>query len=124
VSNPAAFLPWLRPPAGPVPADPIAEAHAQGVAVAEARARRTLTEIRLTAAARGRLRDPDDAAAFYDLNGIDPDDPAAISVAIDALIAERPYLGVPPPPIKDENTWLRRGWAAGVSPWARRLLGR
>lgn len=44
--------------------------------------------------AAGRLADPDDALRFLDTSDLDPSDSDAVASRINALLEEKPYLGV------------------------------
>lgn len=63
---------------------------ARSEVLTEVRGKRLATEIR--AAATGKFADPEDAAAFLATEDLDPDDPEAISVAIDELLEKKPHL--------------------------------
>lgn len=56
----------------------------------EVRGKRLTTEIK--AAAAGKFADPEDAAAFLATDDLDPDDPDAISAAVDELLERKPHL--------------------------------
>lgn len=95
------------------PADRIELALTRDRAEGEARARRLLAEMRVEAAARGRLHDPSDAPAMIDLDTVNPDEPASIATAISALVAsghssrspfEERHLTA--------NAWVREGFRA------------
>jgi hypothetical protein len=74
-----------------------AKAAARAEALAEVNARVLRSEVKAIAA--GKLADPSDAARLLDLSRFEVDadgnvDAKAIAAAIDALVKEKPYLGV------------------------------
>lgn len=93
----------LRATEGDLEAAKAATTTAVEAAKAEVRAEaaRTITEARLVAAAASKLADPADVAKFVDVSTLgDGSDTAALTKAVEDLIAAKPYLakseGTPP----------------------------
>lgn len=89
----------------------------RGVSEATKAANERILKTEVRAAATGKLTDPADALAYLDLTtltvGDDGEvDTAAVVTAIDALLAEKPYLGsgaTPPPAVPGVPTGARPG---------------
>lgn len=79
----------------------IAAAKAEGVSEATAAANRRIVRSEVKALAAKKLNDPADAVAMLDLDQFEVDgdgevDEAAITAALDALVAAKPYLAASP----------------------------
>ena len=72
----------------------VEEARKEGLAEGRAESRAALTRERINVRAATKLQDPEDAARYLDVDSFDPDKPAEIDKAIDALLKDKPYLGI------------------------------
>lgn len=69
----------------------IAQARKEAAEEVRGEMMREIVRAKLSAAATGRLADPDDAVAFIDITDLQ-DEPEAISGALDALLERKPHL--------------------------------